>query len=402
MKMHYRFVPERHLSASEVRVLKAALAARRPGPGWWSYGAHVERAGVFTLATSIDGTEELCDSAVVVWCDLHAAVLAARDASNAGCGGWRIEGDDVPEAARIGPRGPNAALRRALDAWASLASVAGASGTALARAMYAELGRIWDDVRTPRRGAPRTSARGSAKRWIGRRRDGVSYRGKALAVDGYSATRCDFGNVYLWRPPTPDRPHRIARCHVTDCSFNDVHVVGLVAEDVVADGLRFGQDAICWSLLFRHVVLRGKVGTLCLRFAAAPELDPHPEQARAAMPAWAALVTEHYRAVDWGLDIREARATELELSGLPAQAVRRDPRMDAVLTRRQAEKVLALGPSSEIDSRLTLVQLAAEELLKTPWESIVLPAPRGSRRVGDELAAMTWAARRGFVTFSER
>ena len=144
-----------------------------------------------------------------------------------------------------------------------------------------------------------------------------------------------------------------------------------VVEDVLVDGLQTSDLHHAWGALFRHVTLRGKIGRLLVT----PLVGPH----HLGTPLQAAFDEQreaYYREVDWALDISEAEAVELQLEGIPARLVRRDPETQAVVTRKAAlsGEWRQLGRVQE-----TALGLMIQDMLKRGYDDTVLVAERRAR-----------------------
>jgi hypothetical protein len=81
-----------------------------------------------------------------------------------------------------------------------------------------------------------------------------------------------------------------------------------VLEDVVIDGLKTHDPLFVWAAALRHVVIRGRVGSLAFRSRVAPAIA-----AAAQESAFETANRTFYSTVDWALDISEAEFTEADL-----------------------------------------------------------------------------------------
>jgi hypothetical protein len=106
---------------------------------------------------------------------------------------------------------------------------------------------------------------------------------------------------------------------------------GAVIEEVVIDGLRTGRWLASFASVFKHITIRGKIGTVMTRWIMNPG-DPNGFLNRFYAEANAA----YYAGVDWALDISEAEFIEADLQGVPGHLVRRDPATQFLLTREKA------------------------------------------------------------------
>jgi hypothetical protein len=158
----------------------------------------------------------------------------------------------------------------------------------------------------------------------------------------------------------------LERCRVVGSALDCA-----VVEDVLVDGLQTSDLHQAWGALFKHVTLRGKIGRLMVTPLIGPDHLHTPEQA-----AFDRQREAYYENVDWALDISEAEAVELELAGIPASLIRRDPETQAVVTRQAALS----GEWRQLGRvQGTELGLGIQELLKRGSDDIVLVAHRRSR-----------------------
>jgi hypothetical protein len=91
---------------------------------------------------------------------------------------------------------------------------------------------------------------------------------------------------------------------------------------------------------------------------------------------------EYYRHVDWALDISEGEFKDLELRGVPARLIRRDPETQVLITR----KVALQGPWRDLDFRSNVTPACISLFLGRDEPDYVLVAPKRSRRFRDCVA----------------
>ncbi len=181
----------------------------------------------------------------------------------------------------------------------------------------------------------------------------------------------------------------IRRCHVVGSE-----AVPIVAEDCTIDGITFHRGMWGPQLLpgwaLRHVVVRGNV-TGSVSFVAGPgwNIGPHGP---ALDDPFVVANAEYYRTVDWALDIREARFTNVVLqSGIPARLVRRDPATQVVVRRA------ALLADDRWQALATGAPLGLDRFLVTGFEDTVLVAATRGRYLAKELEAFGRLEDAGFI-----
>jgi len=165
---------------------------------------------------------------------------------------------------------------------------------------------------------------------------------------------------------------KLVKCEARACSLS------AIVEDVLVDGLNSNHSNVSYASVFKHVTLRGPLGTL--RVLALMDYNPEPAVQQEFDQANAA----YYATVDWALDISEAEFTELNLRGVPARLVRRDPATQVVVTR---EKALA-GKWRTLDLSGTYWPRSLEDMLERNAADVVLAAPKRGRRYGQFLKGL--------------
>jgi hypothetical protein len=84
------------------------------------------------------------------------------------------------------------------------------------------------------------------------------------------------------------------------------------------------------------------------------------------------------------LDIREAEAEELEIRGVPARLIRRDPESQVVITRQKAME----GTWRQLNLEKTHWGYSIDRMLRSGEPDIVLVAGRRDRQYRDLLAGL--------------
>jgi hypothetical protein len=147
-----------------------------------------------------------------------------------------------------------------------------------------------------------------------------------------------------------------------------------IVEDTLIDGLETGFDGTfllqSFGAVFKHVVLRGKIGEIMF--------EPHAFPLEGDTPAQLAFEQaneEYYRHVDWALDIREAEFRSCDIRRIPARLIRRDPESQVVVTRKKALE----GSWRELDLEETYWREAIYMFLQREDEDVVLVAAKQHR-----------------------
>lgn len=138
---------------------------------------------------------------------------------------------------------------------------------------------------------------------------------------------CSFGVTRDVRLRTTLRDSRVIQCHQRGCSVGPA-----IFEDVLIEGLGTdGQLLQAWGAAFKHVILRGAIDRLMLS-PAVVLTDP----GSAVNESFRVDNASYYGEVDWALDISQVEAKELEIQGVPARLIRRDPETQVMVTAKKA------------------------------------------------------------------
>jgi hypothetical protein len=156
-----------------------------------------------------------------------------------------------------------------------------------------------------------------------------------------------------------------------NCTVYASFIGPIVLEDVLVENCNTFKFVFLYGAAFKHVVLRGRIGSMSLKSV----------QDRQRTDLWQAANEAYYADVDWALDLREAEVSELDLHGVPARLIRRDPASQVVITRARA----LAGGWQEIVGRGAW-EVAIKWFLEDPAEQdLVLVAPKRHRRYREHL-----------------
>ena len=170
----------------------------------------------------------------------------------------------------------------------------------------------------------------------------------------------------------------LERCRVQRSSLGCA-----VVEDVLVDGLQTPDLLQAFGTIFHRVTLKGKIGRLMVTPVIRPGSlnTPVQEEFDRDREAYYANMD------DFALDISQADAVEIALSGIPARLVRRDPETQAVVTRQSALS----GEWRELEHvQGSEFKIVIQELLKGSGgtDDAVLIAHRRSRNFKKLLAGI--------------
>lgn len=194
-----------------------------------------------------------------------------------------------------------------------------------------------------------------------------------VAVHDMELVKCTFRDCNLWTLEDPSRRAIVQNVSAIGCQIfgEGSRIRGAAIEECVIDGLQAGGLVRFDGCVFKHVMLRGRIGKVMVTNEPFSVPEPIAQQ-------FVEANLNYYANVDWALDISEAVFDEqLALRGLPSALVRRDPRRHVVVTRERAQQ--ALWSNIDLHPR---VQVFLAFIVRRGWpdEVFVLPDRHSDRQ----------------------
>lgn len=174
---------------------------------------------------------------------------------------------------------------------------------------------------------------------------------------------------------TDDPAHRSVarRLRFTKCAVGASAMHSGILDDVVVDGLKTRGLFLNHGVVFRHVILTGRIGRVMFSPMVGGTRD---EPVRLAMQdAFDQANRRFYESVDWALDISGAEFEECEIQGVPARLIRRDPATQVVVRR---DKVMQ-GAWRDLDLSGTHWATSLDFLMAREEDDMVLVAPKRNK-----------------------
>jgi hypothetical protein len=182
---------------------------------------------------------------------------------------------------------------------------------------------------------------------------------------------CQFINCAVSMASAPETRTTLQGIRLVGCTQRACFLDAAIVEDSVVEGLRTHDLLQTWGTVFKHVVLRGRMGRIMFSQEISTGTAPLSTQ-RAFDDANAT----YYSTVDWALDITDAEVEELDIRGVPARLIRRDPESQVIVTRERAIR----GRWREIDETQSYWPTAIRLFLDRGDPELVLVAPKRDRR----------------------
>ena len=178
--------------------------------------------------------------------------------------------------------------------------------------------------------------------------------------------RCEFRSATLGQVDDPAMPLVVRNVSLTRCAAKGRSSLwGVRVEDVVVDGLTTSPAAVLTACAFRHVTLRGRIGSLMFQ----PPPFTMDEQPRAFIDT----ILRYYADVDWAVDISEAEFTgDVNFFFVPGDLVRRDVETQFLLRRETLAGV-------DLTEFPVVARIEASRFEVTPFDSIVAIASKRTK-----------------------
>lgn len=178
---------------------------------------------------------------------------------------------------------------------------------------------------------------------------------------------------------------------LTDCEEFDLHVSDAILEDVVVDGLRVRDLLILADCSYKHVVLRGRLGSIKITSGFAKVVRSRPKMQ-------AELDRQNnacYASIDWALDISAAEFVDFDVHGIPLSLIRRDVETQVILPAA----VALSGQWREVPEFAKVWGPIVKALLQVGrGPDLLLVAGKRNRDFRSELSAINAARAAGLVS----
>jgi hypothetical protein len=192
-----------------------------------------------------------------------------------------------------------------------------------------------------------------------------------LQTYGHQFKNCQFINCGFSLTDEIENRSYAKDIHIFDCHIANSHFGPGVLEDIDIDGLSTDDTTAFFGTLLRRVRLRGQIGKISLCPEAASWTLSNERQAR--FDSERALF---YAKTDWALDISEAHFEELDIVGIPAQLIRRNPDRQFVITREGASRE---DWRHQVSANCKYWIRVIDQFLQDNDQSTVLVAPKARR-----------------------
>lgn len=203
---------------------------------------------------------------------------------------------------------------------------------------------------------------------------GYRDRDSARLFEDIEFRKCIFVNSHVSITRDPALRSVVRNVRVIDCTRKR-DPAGLqcpIVDECLIENLKTEDLFQTWGAVFRHVTLRGRFGRLMI----STNVLPTYTKGKAVVEAFRVANAAYYSTVDWALDISQAEFQELDIRGIPADLIRRDPATQVVVRRSKALE----GKWLELDLEKTYWPTSLRFMLNRNDPDAVLVAPKRSRR----------------------
>lgn len=188
--------------------------------------------------------------------------------------------------------------------------------------------------------------------------------------------RCSFQSSAISIALDPYLRSTVRNVRLISCEQRGCSLWPAVIEDVLVENLKTNGVFQTWGAVFKHVVLRGKIGKIMISPFVAPS-QATPIQQRKFDEA----NSLYYADIDWAIDITEAEFEDFDVRRVPAALVRRDAATQVIVKRTNALN----GAWRDLDLSKTHWRTAIELFLKDGDDDVVLVAGKRHKKFKDLL-----------------
>lgn len=190
---------------------------------------------------------------------------------------------------------------------------------------------------------------------------------------------CQFSDISLSVTNNIRLRSQIRDVKLVDCTINNCKLNSAIIEEVVVNGLKTQNALRANGAVFKHVILKGRIGEILLARELAYGIST-PDVQRFFNNA----NSDYYATVDWALDISEASFADCDIRGVPASLVRRDPYTQVVVKRQKAIG----GDWRTLDFSMTYWDMSLKLFLERGDDDVILVAPRLDPNFKDHLVGL--------------
>jgi hypothetical protein len=182
-----------------------------------------------------------------------------------------------------------------------------------------------------------------------------------------------------------DRRSVVRNVILRDCTVQGCFVDTAVLEHVTVDGLKTIGLFQLFGAVCSQVTLKGRIG----RIMFSPQIDVG-RAPKETQEAFRQANAAYYRRVNWAIDIRDADAEELELTGIPGALVKRNAE-NSILVKAANLK----DPNWRTGIENTAVEVGIQRILDYQLDDVVVVACRRSKDYESELELFETLRERG-------
>jgi hypothetical protein len=192
-------------------------------------------------------------------------------------------------------------------------------------------------------------------------------RGNALVLSDVVCSDCEFSNCALSLTTDIKKRAVVSNALFKNCKVSASDIGPAVLKRVQIDGLVTDSLFIVWGAVFDQVVFSGTIGKIKIN-----RHVHHVDQSERVQKPFDEFRQHFYQSLEWAIDITRAKFRLLEIAGIPARLIRRDPNTQMVVTR---ERALRQEWRSRVSSENKHWPFAIDMFLATGEADRVLVAP---------------------------
>lgn len=214
----------------------------------------------------------------------------------------------------------------------------------------------------------------------------IGYRkviGSPQVLQDAEFEQCKFDGGALVQYDDPSCGLVVRNVLLRKCRGGNVELHGVRFENVTVDGLTNRSGLQLRSCVFDRVTLTGKIGPIMT-------MEAHTSVSAELRAAFREQATKLYADIEWALDISQAEFSDVDLSYVPGDLVRRNPE-NQFLIHRDAAAAVAL------DSLPAYASVLTQRAAQSPYGSTVAPVPTRSKKAEEYRAELQILRDRGIA-----
>jgi hypothetical protein len=194
-----------------------------------------------------------------------------------------------------------------------------------------------------------------------------------ITVQDMTFNTCQFEYCNISDHQLAEERALIKNVSINKCVVKGSSIGNNIFEDITVDGLKTNGLLQTWAAVFKHVILKGKIGRIMIT------TDWPNEDDKTLYSSFLEANDAFYKKIDWALDISNAEFEEFEVKGIPGHLIKIDHETQGILLK---ERLLNID-IDKLGLKRKIFKYAIEDLLDSRYDDWLIVAPKKSRNFDD-------------------